>query len=133
MSDLREIFGEPISVYTRAQALTDGLLVEAGALAREAGFVVPVVLTRAAWVSCVAWPAGAGGSQSESGRLWDVLHLARIAVQQAEGVRDRLVFRVWRVPAAMPAARPEPVDLVVCIGPGDAGEPVITVLLQGED
>lgn len=56
MSDLREILGEPISVYTRAQALADGLLVEAGALAREAGFVVPVVLTRAAWVSCVAWP-----------------------------------------------------------------------------
>ena len=31
-------FGEVISVYTRAQALAHGVLVDAGPMAREAGF-----------------------------------------------------------------------------------------------
>lgn len=31
-------FGEVISVYTRAQALADGVLIDAGPMAREAGF-----------------------------------------------------------------------------------------------
>ena len=133
MADLGEVFGEPISVYTRAQALADGYLVDAGTLAREAGFVVPVALTRGVWGACVAWPAEAGNSQSEAGRLWDVLHLARIAVQQADDGVGQLTFRVWRVPAGARAGGPAPVELVMCIGPGDVGEPVITVMLHGED
>ncbi len=44
-----EIFGEPISIYTRAQALDDGFLVDVSELAKEAGFRFPVALTRAAW------------------------------------------------------------------------------------
>src|SRR5690606_27193956 len=43
-----DVFGEPIHVYTRAQALADGVLVDAGPLAGEAGFHWPVALTQAA-------------------------------------------------------------------------------------
>ena len=49
------IFGEVISIYTRAQALADGILIDAGSMAREAGFKWPVAITVAAWEDCVAW------------------------------------------------------------------------------
>ena len=40
-------FGKVISVYTRAQALADGVLIDAGPMAREAGFRWPVAITAA--------------------------------------------------------------------------------------
>lgn len=40
---------EVISVYTRAQALEDGVLVDLSYLAREAGFRWPLAVTRAVW------------------------------------------------------------------------------------
>ena len=48
-------FGNVISTYTRAQAIEDGVLVDAGSMAKEAGFNWPVALTAAAWADCVAW------------------------------------------------------------------------------
>jgi len=47
-----------VSRYSRATALADGALVDVTATAREAGFRVPVALTRAAWERCVAVPPG---------------------------------------------------------------------------
>jgi hypothetical protein len=45
-----------ISSYARSEseALADGVLVDVTETAREAGFVIPVALTRAAWDR--AWP-----------------------------------------------------------------------------
>ena len=48
------ILGQVISVYTRAQALAEGVLIDAGPMAREAGFRWPVAITAAAWDDCVA-------------------------------------------------------------------------------
>jgi hypothetical protein len=47
-------YGEVISTYTRAQAIEDGVLVDAGSIALEAGFTGPVALTSAVWADCVA-------------------------------------------------------------------------------
>mgnify|MGYP000128521510 CR=1 FL=1 len=52
---LTEFFGEVISTYSRAQALEDGVLIDAGHMAKEAGFRWPVAITAAAWDDCVAW------------------------------------------------------------------------------
>ena len=41
-------FGKVVSVYTRAQALADGVLIDAGPMAREAGFRWPVAITAGA-------------------------------------------------------------------------------------
>lgn len=49
------ILGRVISVYTRAQALDNGVLIDVGPMAREAGFCWPVVITAAAWMDRVAW------------------------------------------------------------------------------
>lgn len=121
--------------YSRKQALEDGVLLDATLVARKAGFRIPVALTSAAWVDCVAWSEsdaarGALG-QSERGRLWDVVWMAAHAarVHRASG-RSRVPFTVMRIPRG--SRRAERVELVVHVGPGDDAEPVATVMLPLE-
>lgn len=72
--------------YSRRQAIADGVLHDVSVVAQEAGFRYPVALTAAAWADCVAWQArGDGSGQSEAGRLWDVLTMARLAVKRTGG------------------------------------------------
>jgi hypothetical protein len=47
-----------IHVYTRADALRDGVLIDAGQMAQEAGVRWPVAFATAAWAKCVAVPSG---------------------------------------------------------------------------
>ena len=42
-------FGPVIFAYTRAQAIEDGILVDVSETAREAGFRIPVAITRTVW------------------------------------------------------------------------------------
>lgn len=122
-----------VSSYTRAQALEDGVLVDVTRMAKEAGFKVPVAMTNAAWCDCVAWGEEdkPGLGQSEDGRLWDVLFLAVMATRKAEG--NQAPFSVFRVPREGVAVMPERAELYLWIHPGDEGEPVCTILLEGED
>ncbi|WTZ89346.1 hypothetical protein OG747_53030 (plasmid) [Streptomyces sp. NBC_01384] len=128
---------EIIHAYTRAQALADGVLTAADAeLAREAGFVVPVALTSAVWEGCVAWNDGDSERQvpqDERGRLWDVLTMARAAIRRGGGDGDRVTVDLRRVPRDGRARQARPVQLVCAIGPGDHGEPVITIMEPHED
>lgn len=133
-NSLAEFFGEPIYSYTRAQAIADGTLVNVTETALEAGFRIPVAMTAAAWADCVAWSDADSERQThqdESGRLWDVLWMASLAARRAQG--ERCPFQLYRVPRGGRATRPRPTTLHMHIGPGDAGEPVITLLLPGED
>jgi len=75
---------EPIHSYSRAEAIRDGVLIDATATAREAGFRFPVALTRAVWERCVAIPPGVL-CQDEAGRLWDVLTMLRFAIRGQDG------------------------------------------------
>lgn len=126
-----------IHAYTRAQALADGVLVAADAeLAREAGFRVPVALTSAVWEGCVAWNDGDSerqGPQDERGRLWDVLTMTRAAIRRSGGGGGRVTVDLRRVPRDGRTQLPRPVQLVCAIGPGDHGEPVITIMEPHED
>lgn len=132
MSELADLFGPPIHVYTRAQAIADGVLHDVTTDAAEAGFRYPVALTAAAWGDAVEWNAEHGAHQDERGRLWDVLTMARFYAQRDRG-GDRVPFQVLRVPNRPRATRPRYADLVLHIGPGDRGEPVLTIMLPGED
>lgn len=72
-------FDEVISTYTRAQVIEDGVLIDAGSMAQEAGFKWPVAITADAWADCVAWTEDDSDRQvhqDQSGRLWDVLFSA---------------------------------------------------------
>ncbi|OQY36661.1 MAG: hypothetical protein B6226_06175, partial [Candidatus Cloacimonetes bacterium 4572_65] len=71
---MREIFGDNIFTYTRAMAISDGVLVDVSTLAKEAGFKVPVAVTEAlyhGWIEPDEYGKRMG--QSSSGRLWDIL------------------------------------------------------------
>jgi hypothetical protein len=127
------IFGEPIHTYSRAQAIEDGMLVDVSDTASEAGFRIPVAMTRAAWADCVEWTEADSHRQThqdEAGRLWDVLWMA---VRAARRGGSETLFQLYRVPRGGRGTRPRLTTLRMLCGPGDAGEPVITILLPGED
>jgi hypothetical protein len=120
-----------IHVYTRAQAIDDGVLVDVTSTAKEAGFKAPVALTAAVWADCVSWDqAREGVHQDETGRLWDVLYLAAFEARRRRNAQV-VPFGVLRVPHR--GTRPALTQLVMHIGPGDEAEPVITIMQPGED
>jgi hypothetical protein len=129
-------FGKVISTYTRTQAIDDGVLIDVGDMAREAGFNLPVAMTTAAWSDCVDWSADDSDRQvhqDQSGRLWDVLFMASHAIRTHTGQVSQLPFTLYRVPRDGRTRKSELAQLKVVIGPGDRGEPVITILLPTED
>ena len=68
-------FGPVIFAYTRAQAIEDGILVDVSETAREAGFNIPVALTRTVWERIVAPSRGVprfpGRTRAPLGRALD--------------------------------------------------------------
>jgi len=129
-------FGEVISTYTRAQAIEDGVLIDTGSMAQEAGFKWPVAVTSAAWADCIAWTEDDSDKQvyqDQSGRLWDVLFMASHAIRQGSGSGDRLLFKLYRVRRDGYSKEAILATLKLIVGPGDQGEPVITILLPDED
>jgi len=150
MQDQDDSFwGQPIYRYTRAQAIADGVLVDLTTatddqgqpLCQQAGFKVPVAITRSAWAKTVeaggTWkPKGNGeilelkGGQSLTGRLWDVLWMLRVAGGRAS-TGDRVHFQV--LVDVHGDGHHEMVQLWALCGPGDDARPVITIMLESED
>ena len=127
-----------IFAYTRAQAIADGVLIDVSEAAREAGFRFPVALTAQVWADCVAWEPEDSTRQIHqdlSGRLWDVLWMASCAIRAQRGGDSpcRLPYRLYVVPRDGKSRRARKVELHVHIGPGDEGEPVLTIMLPWED
>lgn len=128
-----DTFGEPIHTYTRQQAFDDGFLVDVSSMAREAGITFPVAMTRAAWADCVEWTEVDSKRQTyqdEAGRLWDVLWMLKLAARRGG---SEIRYQLYRVPRGGRGVKPRLAVLKAICGPGDLGEPVITVMLPGED
>jgi hypothetical protein len=119
---------ELIAVYTRAQAIEDGVLVDVSKAAREAGIRYPTVVTASVWAKYVQVPDKAPW-QDESGRLWDILWLARYGMAKADG-QSQILFTVNVQNDRRP---PRPIRLKAVCGPGDDAAPVITIMLPEED
>lgn len=120
-----------IHSYSRADALRDGVLIDVSATATEAGFKYPVALTAAAWTKCVTVPP-AVWCQDEAGRLWDVLTMLRFAIRGQRGDDAEVHFAV-HVRNDNRDGTPPLVRLKALCGPGDDGEPVVTVMMPDED
>lgn len=118
-----------IDVYTRAQAIDDGVLVDVSTVAKEAGIKFPTAMTRAVWCEIVELDDIAKShGESEQGRLWDVLWMFRVAIKagiQGDTIRYYLI--------ATKGGRQHRVELKAICGPGDTLEPVITIMLPDED
>ncbi len=116
--------------YTRAQAITDGVLIDVTAQAAEVGFKVHTVVTDHLYNSYVVPPAGLeGDGQSVEGRLQDLLFRTLLAAKTIKD-SDRAEFDVLFL---MAPGRWGTAHVVAAIGPGDQGEPVLTIMLPEDD
>lgn len=86
------------------------------ATASEAGFLLPLFLTRPVYEDCVAWSdddtTRTGALQDEAGRLWDMAYMAASAARGPVGWRRRgltdplpAMFHVYRVPRDLDRSR----------------------------
>ena len=133
---VESFFGDVISTYTRAQAIEDGVLIDVSAMDREAGFKWPVAMTSAAWADCVAWTDDDSVRQvhqDQSGRLWDVVFMASHAIRTSRNSGDRLSFQLYRVPRDGHSTKAVRTTLKLIVGPGDTGQPAMTIMLPYED
>ena len=116
--------------YTRKQAIEDGVLVDISGWARESGFVIPVACTHAVWHGHIVPPQGTRElGQSERGRAHDLLWMTYLAIRQTKQA-DVLTFKVIFLQAP---GKHETVEFKAICGPGDEGEPVLTIMLPHED
>jgi hypothetical protein len=124
-------FGPVIYSYSRAQALEDQLLWDVTTLAREAGFRYPLAVTERLYQSYIvpSFDLIAEGISIE-GRLWDLLFVLRFAIAKARNT-DTILFTVNFLMSR--DADPVPIELKAVCGPGDDGEPVLTITLPDED
>lgn len=138
MTAMTDFFGPPIHVYTRTQAIADGVLHDVSDLAVEAGFNIPVAMTAAAYADLVEWtdaddkrkPEFTG--QDPTGRLWDVLNTARYPGRQAlhDATVDgtgRRQSHVYRIPRTGRGVRPRPTPYIIAVD-GDG----VTIMLTDE-
>jgi len=117
--------------YSRAQALADGVLVDVSELAHEAGFKLPVAVSDTLYHGYLMPPLDlVKAGLSFEGRLWVTLSVHRYAIKSASET-DRLSFTVLFAQAS--DATPVSVNLLAVCGPGDSGEPVITIMLPSDD
>lgn len=115
--------------YSRADAISDGILLDVSDTAREAGIVYPVAITAAVHANYVRVPDGVT-AQDERGRLWDIVFMLYFAIKRApEG--DTLLYTVFIRNTNDDA--PKPVKFKALCHPGDLGEPVVTVMMPNED
>ncbi|MBS0216538.1 MAG: hypothetical protein JSR50_12405, partial [Proteobacteria bacterium] len=110
---------EIVSRYTRAQAIEDGALVDVTEQAKRCGFVVPVAMTAALFGDCQSWAEDA---------VWRLLHFACETIRASSPAKDtdRLSLRLTPFVGT-------PKTAIAHMGPGDAGEPVVTLMYPDEE
>ena len=124
-----------IFAYTRADAISDGVLVElSDQMVSEAGIKVKVAVTRAVWDDYLS-PSYLDelSGQSVEGRTWDLLWMFGCAARRsrhASTIQFRVLFVTMKASGSIVTYH---VLLKAVCGPGDDAEPVITIMLPWED
>ena len=138
MAEAIDLFGPIISCYTRANAIEDGILIEVPKeFSKEAGITFPVGYTIGLSEYVEPDEIAEMPGQSRDGRLWDLLYMFRTAVKASKTSSDRLnykvIFQMRKQIHNKKITVPETITVYAVCGPGDHGEPVITLMLPGED
>lgn len=132
-----DLYGDAIHTYSRAQAISDGALIDATDAARACGYRWPVAITASVWADCVAWTDADSAKQThqdEYGRLWDLLNCARWHMLRAKNkTTDRCDVRLRRVRRDGVSKSPTWANVIAHVGPGDDGEPAITLMHPWDD
>lgn len=105
----------------------DGVLVDVTNIAKQAGFLYPVAVTRALWEDIKRMPSSQW-SQDGEGRLWDVLWMGYIAIRRSNEASDTLCYQI-----VMHVGQRKFYKVKLVCGPGDEEEPVITLMRPEED
>jgi hypothetical protein len=133
---MTDLFGPVIHSYTRQNALDDGVLIDVSETAKEAGFVFPVAVTSTVWDKYIEWTQDDTDRQTyqdQSGRLWDVLWMARMGITEANKGQSQILYEFYCVPRGGKARKARRTTLKLHIGPGDDPKPVMTIMLLNED
>jgi hypothetical protein len=133
---MTEFFGPAISTYTRAMAIEDGVLIDITDIAKTAGLKFPVAVTHTVWNLYIEWKQGDSDQQThqdQSGRLWDIVWMARHGISGAKDQSSQIHFYLDCIPRDGKSKRGIPITLKLHLGPGDQGEPVLTIMLPEED
>lgn len=138
MTETVDLFGPIISSYSRSNAIEDGILIEVPQeFSKEAGITFPVAYT--VGLSDYVEPDDIGEmpGQSRDGRLWDLLFMFKMAAKTSKTSSDRLnykvIFQMRKQIHNRKITIPKTITVYAVCGPGDNGEPVITLMLPGED
>lgn len=125
-----DFWSKPISVYTRAQAIEDGVLVDLSAIVPDVcrqHYKYPIACTAAVWAIIDAAVRNKHHMNSVAGIVHDILWMSRVYKRQISP--DTVITRV----TITGAGRKKIYDLKLVAGPGDNAEPVITLMLPEED
>ncbi len=118
-----DLFGKVVFSYTRKQAIEDGVLVDlSGIETIKAHWKYPFACTATAWAIIEA--ALQKDGQDLNGICHDISWMAFVAIRVAN---DLQVVHFKVIIAGKKHA------LKLHFGPGDTAEPVLTLMLPGED
>ncbi len=111
-------------LYSRAQAIRDGMLIDVTPLAREVGFRDAVSFTRRALIQSTG---GRSADQPDFDARLLLLLFSAVSALRAQSHRRLTEIHFTAHPAAGPDHGPA-VALKIIAGPGDRGETVLTIL-----
>lgn len=116
--------------YTRKQAIEDGVLIDVSDQAKASGFKIPVAVTDHLYNGYVV-PSKEleEEGQSVEGRLHDLFMMTQAAA--ANRWKDNRVYY-----EVLFKTQPRTLQTVRClavVGPGDEGEPVLTIMLPEDE
>ncbi len=135
-SAMQELFGEAISTYTRAQAIEDGALVnlmgffsthdDVASVCRQ-HYKFPIACTAAVFDIMQKAVENPRYCNDYAGIVHDMLWMSKVMKRQID--ESTVMFRV----IIAGAGRQRNYDFKLAVGPGDHGEPVITIMMPDED
>ncbi len=124
-------WGEPIHVYTRAQAISDGVLVDLSAVAPDVcrqHYKYPVACTASVWGIIERALNTPGELQDVAGIVHDMLWMSRVSGKAINQQTRQFPTIIVTAPG-----KRKTFQFKLVVGPGDRAEPVITIMMPNED
>ena len=121
---------DPAYTGSRAEAITEGTIIDVSELGRQVGFKWPVAMTKAVWEDSVSWSDEDSEQQvpqNQKSRLFSVVGACADYVRTRGPKADRMRFRINRIPRDGISRGAQQRLLQVVAHPGDDGEPVLTI------
>ncbi|WP_243374596.1 DUF6573 family protein [Geotalea sp. SG265] len=140
MDDTNDFWGEPISVFTRKEAIEDGSLRDLSVmfpdLCRQV-YKFPLACTAAVWNLIERAVHNKEYHNDYKGVVWDLLYMSqRVIVErinEAEHIFEVIIQGAGHSSALVGNPAEHRYRFRILCGAGDSGEGVLTILLPNED